>query len=162
VQPRSFDTPPEDAGRYSLALAEARRALDHQANDVSGLRTRMTNLVSAGGLAAAFIGGLALRGEAPFTIVTWFGVGAFAALFLVAIWALWPRQLTFVQRADDLVQWAEEGDPLASMERDVALYTRRHYRSNAKRLDSMTRLYMCALILLLAEILLLLIDLRSR
>jgi hypothetical protein len=59
-----------------------------------------TGLVSVGGLAAAFIGGLAVRDNAPLSVWTAVGILAFAALLAVAVFALWPRKFVFTQHSD--------------------------------------------------------------
>jgi hypothetical protein len=152
-----------DARRFDLALDEARRALDQQVNDVARIRDRTTNLVMVGGLAAAFIGGLAIRDDAPLTVLTVLGAVAFTTLLAVAVAVLLPRRFVFTQHAQVLVSWAEKPDATAErMERSLALHMDGHYRGNARRLNRMTVLYGIGLTLLLVEVVLLLFDLRGR
>jgi hypothetical protein len=85
--------PPVDAHRYTLALDEARRALDRQADEVSSIRARTTAFVSVGGLAAAFVGGLAVRNDASLTLWAALGAILLALLLGVAVAPPWPRNL---------------------------------------------------------------------
>jgi hypothetical protein len=82
-----------DAHRYTLALDEARRALDRQADEVSSIRARTTAFVSVGGLAAAFVGGLAVRDDASLTVWAALGAILLALLLGVAVAPPWPRNL---------------------------------------------------------------------
>jgi hypothetical protein len=154
-----------DPSSYSLALDEARRAVDRQAEDVASFRTRTTGLVSVGALAAAFIGGLALREDAPLTVWTILGAALFAALLVVAVFALWPRSFKFTTDARVLVDWidGDEGQSadLAEMDRDLALHLAEHYDANAGTIDWLRRFYVAGLVILIFEIAFLLLDLRG-
>ena len=151
-----------DPHRYELALDEARRALDKQASDLMSLRERSSGLVGIGGLAAAFLGGLAIRNEEPLSAWTVAGAASFATLLVIAVVALWPRQFVFTQHADQLVTWADEGDDPADMDRNLALHMTNHFDANATRLDRLTRLYTAGLVILVLEISFLFVDLRGR
>jgi hypothetical protein len=155
---------PNDSDRYTLALDEARRALDRQADDVAGLRQRTTGLVSVGGLAAAFIGGLAVRDNAPLSVWTAVGVLAFAALLAVAVFALWPRKFVFTQHSDQVVGWVDnDGSATAGdIARDLALHLTIQYGRNAPKVDRLTDFYTVGLALLVVEIVAMLLDLRGR
>lgn len=151
-----------DSRRYELALHEARRAVDRQASDVQSLRERTTSLVGIGALAAAFIGGLAIRDDARLSVWTYLAAAAFGLLIAIAVYTQWPRRLTFTHYADQLVTWADEGDAVADMERDLALHMNRHHAANARRLDWLIRAYVAALVLLVFELVFLIVDLRGR
>ncbi|MGH3484338.1 MAG: hypothetical protein ACRDPQ_14020 [Nocardioidaceae bacterium] len=151
-----------EAGRYSLALDEARRSLDHQSGELASIRGRAISLASIGSLAAAFVGALASRDDAPVTALTWLGVAAYVLLIGIsaAILAPW-RLFTFAQRANVIERWASNGHQVAQMERSVAFYMDRQYHRNSKRLDLFAALYLLGLVFLFAEILFLLLELRG-
>jgi hypothetical protein len=151
-----------ESSRYVLALEEARRALDHQAEDVHGMRGRSAALVTVGALSAAFLGGLSARDDAEsLTAATVVGALSFVGLLAMTVTVLWPRRFHFTQNAQVLVAWVEHGADLAKMHRDLALHMQRHYRTNDQRLLWFTRFYRIGLIFLVIEIVALLIDLRG-
>lgn len=151
-----------EPSRYTLALDEARRAVDQQSSDLAHIRNRTTTLVAVGGLAAAFIGGLAIRNDAPLTVWTYLGVGAFAGLLAVTTFVLWPRKFEFGQQGDHLVEWADEGDDFARMNRDLALHLAGQCGRNETKLLQLHHAHSFGLALLLIEIVSLLVDLRGR
>lgn len=152
-----------DLRRYGVAVEESRRGLDQQAADLESIRQRTTNLVVVGGLAATFLGGLAVRDEADVSAWTIAGAVSFAGVLVIVVATLWPREFEFTQRTNVLVGWAEQADvTMDGMERDLALYLSEQYGRNAKKLLWLVWLHTAGLILLVFEVAFLLIDLRGR
>jgi hypothetical protein len=153
-----------ESSRFALAVHEGRRALDQQSNDLLSIRNRVNNLVAVGGLAAAFIGGLAIRDDnADMTGWAWAGLTFFVALVAVAVLVQLPRSVVFTQRADHLVRWAKTpGMTQERMDRNLAIHMRNQYVANRLILSQTTGLLVSALILLLLEVGALLLDLRGR
>lgn len=149
--------------RYELALDEARRAMEQQRADLSGLRDRAGTLLGFAGLASAFLGGLAIRDGAQVGSWTWVAVVAFILIALAVLFVLWPRKFTLSLGSPKLVGWAEhDAADLNQMRRDAALWLDDHYTKNRKKLDWMYGTYTVAIVLLMIEIVALLLDLKGR
>jgi len=149
--------------RYALALEEARRSLDQQKDDLKAVRDRTAATVGLGGLAATFLGGLALRDEAPLSGWTILGAGAFVALVILMV--LTHRTYTFVfsQDAAEIILWAEHYKAgLAEMQRDLALWLFSQFLKNRRTLSCLWRAYQAAIVTLLVQLLALSLDLRGR
>lgn len=152
-----------DDGRYQLALDEARRAMEQQRADLSGLRDRAGTLLGFAGLASAFLGGLAIRDGAKLGHWTWVAVAAFVLIALGVLFVMWPRKFTLSLGSPKLVGWVEDdGAELNKMRRDVALWLDDHHTENQKKLDRMYAAYTSAILLLMIEIVALLLDLKGR
>lgn len=150
-------------GRFQLALDEARRAMEQQRSDLSGLRDRAGTLLGFAGLASAFLGGLAIRDGAQVGGWTWIAVVTFVFIALAVLVVLWPRKLTLSLASPKLVGWIEnDGADLNKMRRDAALWLDDHYAANQRKLDRMYAAYTTAIVLLVIEIVALLLDLKGR
>ncbi len=82
---------------YSLALEEGRRGFDQLAGEIDVLRNRAVSTLGMGGLAASFLGGLAIRDGAAVTCWTWLAVSAFVVLAVMCVATLWPRRFHITQ-----------------------------------------------------------------
>jgi hypothetical protein len=149
--------------RLTLALDEARRAIDHQESALASIRGRAATLLAVGGLAASFIGGLAMRNGVGISAWTLLGVIAFVGLVVFASLIAWPWEFRFDQSATVLVAWAEqhEADP-DKMTRDLALFHERNLYRNRPTLDRLMTWYTVGVGFLIAEIIALVLDLRGR
>lgn len=138
--------------------------MDQQRADLASLRDRAGSLLGFGGLAAAFLGGLAIRDAAPVSHWTWVGAVCFSLLALATLFVLWPRTFTLSLDAPELVGWIEDARAdLNSMRRDAALWLDLHYEANRNgALKWMYRAYTLGMALLLVEIVALLIDMKGR
>lgn len=150
------------AYRFSLALEEARRALDQQQTDLNSLRDRAGNLFQFGALSAGFIGAVALRGDAEITLWTRAGVIAFAVLAVLLVYVLKPRTFTFTNDATvmlDHTDWDRPNDEIAE---HLARHLEKHNQRNAKRIKKMMKGYTAGMVALLVEVGCLLIDVMGR
>lgn len=145
---------------YALAVEEARRGADGQADALKSLRGQATTLVTIGGLSATFLGGLGNGGN--FTAWTALAIAAFVVLVALAVIVSWPFGFYTSQQPSVLVQWAEGGASTEQQQRDLALHMERQYQTNEGRLGWRRRLYCAALVALPLELVFLLIDLRGR
>jgi hypothetical protein len=148
---------------YTLALEEARRGFDQLAQEVSVVRDRAVSTLGMGGLAASFLGGLAIRDGAEVTVWTWVAVGSFMALACLCVTVLWPRRFHVSQDPAELVLWAEHyGASHGRMERDLALWLGKKYDDNRTRIDRVGQLQSVASIAFLVEVVALFVDLLTR
>lgn len=148
---------------YSLALEEARRGFDELNAEVSVIRDRCVSILGMGGLAASFLGGLAIRDGADVSRWTWLAVIAFVALAGLCTFVLWPRRIYLTMHPGELVAWAEEDHASTStMQRDLALWLGKAYDDNRPTVDRLSRLYTLAAMAFLVEIAALIYDLMSR
>jgi hypothetical protein len=149
--------------RYTLALEEARRSMDQQMADLSGVPSRATTLLGVAGLSASFLGGLALSDDAALTRYTWVAIGAFVAVTGVCLAILWPRSFWVSRDPAELVAWAELDDTSSDqMDRDLALWIGKQYDAHANAINWLMWLYCGAVAVLLIEIAALILDLRTR
>jgi hypothetical protein len=150
------------ASAYTVALEEARRTIDAQKDDLKSLRDRATGLLAVAGLAATLIGGLPERGGG---LGGWAyaGIGAFVLLAFVALVMTYPYTLVFSQDAQLIITWVEQyGASNDEVSRDLALHLMTHFWKNRRALHWVRRSYQVAVALLMAEIVMLVIDLRGR
>jgi hypothetical protein len=162
-EPEQPDTD-ADADAYTVALDESRRAIDQQREDLRSIRDRAASLLTVAGIAAAFLGGLALRDEQA-RLGFWTFVAAFAFIGIagIVIAILWPRSITFAQHPQTVVSWIEAyGADTSKVSRDLALHHGRHFDANRAVLEGLTVAYQVAVGLLPIELLALTFDLRGR
>jgi hypothetical protein len=160
MEPMATDDPERS---YAIALEEARRSFDRLADEVNVVRNRMVSTLGMGGLAAAFVGGLAIRDGAKMSCWTWAAVVAFVVLAVLTAVALWPRRFHFSKRPDVLVAWVEEhGASPTEMERDLALWLGEKYDENRPKVDLLSWVYSGAVVVFVIEIAALIFDLMSR
>jgi hypothetical protein len=149
------------SGREAVALEESRRGLDKQNDDLSRLRDRSMTLVSAGGVAAGLVVGFRPK-DAGITGFTWAGLVAFVGVAIVAVMIAWPSQWRMNQSAKIITDWVDDQNPsLDAVHRDLAIHLETEYDTYEGWLALLTRAYAGALVLFLAEVALLLIDVRN-
>lgn len=141
------------APRYVLALEEARRGMDQQVADLSGVRDRAATVLGIGGLSASFMGGFAWREDASPSRWIWAAVPAFVLVAVLYVIILWPRRFPVTEKPVELVRWEEtEGATVDGMNRNLALYMGRMYDNNRATLNLLMRLYCGAVAAVLVEI----------
>lgn len=151
-------------GRVVLALEEARTALAMQRSDLDAVRDRAATLLGFAGAAAAFIGGLALRGDvAPVRGWTIAGAVAFAVVALVALFVQAPRTWIF---ANDARTMLDEWRLLERTETEVvthlADYLVSHAEENAPKVLLLQRAYVAGMVAFVVELVCLFLDLVGR
>jgi len=156
------DGPQDPRPDFTLALDEARRSFDALSDELPAIRTRATQILGVGGLAASFLGGLALRSGQQLGPWGWVAVAAFTVTAVLCGILLWPRRLYASLEPAILVEWAERPDAaVADMTRDLALYMGQKYDANRKTLNRLSWLYCAAVIIVCVEIAAFIIDLWS-
>lgn len=162
------DPPPVEAAtdeRLTIILEEARRALDRQHADLNSLRDRAGNLLQFGAIAAAFLGGLTLRGKAPLTEWTYAGAAAFVALAVLTVSVLWLRTFTFANNAVTMLDDWSLDDPDGDgnyVTEHLARHLQNHYNTNYDEIKWMARFYLAAICALVLEVVFLFVDLMRR
>lgn len=78
-----------------LALDEAVRALNAQAEALAGLRQRAGTLLAATALATSFFGGQAFENNRQLGVIGWVAVAAFVVSAGLTILVLFPIDVTF-------------------------------------------------------------------
>ena len=127
---------------YTLALEEARRGFDQQADDFSTVRDRARSALGTGGLAASFLGGLTIRDDTSLSRWTWMAVACFCLLAAICLAIMWPREVWASQSPVTLVRWTEEYEATrAQMTRDLAPHLGQQVTHNRDQLSVLTRLY---------------------
>ncbi|GAA4760215.1 hypothetical protein GCM10023350_53070 [Nocardioides endophyticus] len=151
------------AGKYDLALEEARRELSRQSADLSSLRDRSVTLLGIGGTLASILGGLAIRDGreiSPFTVAA---VGAFCALSTVTVVVLWPRKVEFGQNPSMIIKAADvPGATTDDLVKHLAEQMNAQYGINKPKVDDLVWWYCGAVVLFVVEVVALLLDLRGR
>lgn len=138
---------------YTLALEEARRSFDALSDELPALRTRTTQVLGLAGLAASFIGGLALRTDRGMNTWGWVAIAAFVVTAGLCAALLWPRRLYGPPDPAKLVEWAERSDTtMADMTRDLALHYSEKYDLNRDRLDRLSTIFCCVVIATCVEV----------
>lgn len=152
-----------DQLRFVLALEEARRGFDLLSEELTRVRDRAGQVLGIGGLAASFLGGLSIRDGASLTAWTWLGIAAFTCLVGLCVAVLWPRKFFSSVDPEQLVRWGDDQDnTIDDMHRDLALRLGQSYVVNRGIVDNLNLLYSAAAIALIAEVVALLLDVRSR
>jgi hypothetical protein len=149
--------------RYVLALEQARRNLDRQADFLKEIRGRATALLGFAGVAVTLIFGLALRGNAALGGLSWAALAAFAVLAAMVFIISWPRGVTFIFDAEGILGWAEvDKADIDGMNYQLVRDMHWAYGHNNIVLDRFTNLYSASVIVLVIEVILLVLDLRGR
>lgn len=153
-----------DAARYQLALEEARRGATQQWADLASMRGYALSVLGVAGLAASFLGGLAIRDGTEVSIFTWCAIVAFVAVAVLCVTVLWPRQFITTENPQVIIKrWVDESSAdNQTQSRALALFMAEHYDSNARTLNKLMRFYCAAIIALLIQILCLIVDLIGR
>lgn len=140
---------------HEFAFDEARRAITQQAESLEHLRGRAAIVLSA----AAIVMGLTARDG----IAAIAGSVAFSMIGVLTVLILWPRVFTFENDINTLLIEADNFDDdelvtkLPDVQRDWALYLRKHKKKNAKTIDWLTKFFSASCVLLIVEVLVTLI-----
>lgn len=120
----------------AITYNEALRTVTRQQTVLDGLRTRTGTLFAAATLVTAFLGGQALTREPKLDVLAWLAIGAFVALFLLALSILWPWNFRFVLSPTILIE-----DHLQKTASELQLYLaqiwEKNYDLNQKRVDQL-------------------------
>lgn len=141
-----------------IAYREAVRALEGQANDLENIRSHVNVTLSAGGIAAAFLGSQA----AGHGVAFWIAVVAFAGVAAVAIRVYWPVEFAWDFNGYELVSSYVDSDPPMSDDavmRDLAVHATDDHAANRECLEKLYNRQSLALMLFGVEVIALLIHL---
>lgn len=145
-----------------MALEEARRGFDALNAELPSIRNRATQMIGVAGLAASFLGGLALQNSQPIGAWGWVAVGSFAGVLAFSLLILWPWRSYASIYPSQLVIWAEhEGASKSEMTRDLALHIENKYDVNRAILNRLAMFHATTAVLLIAEIAAFIVDLRT-
>jgi hypothetical protein len=140
---------------YSIALDEARRALDEQERAVAQLSTRAGLLISAAAVVTSLLGGPVLASGA-LDIASWIAIAAFVGLAAAVLKILWPRRdWEFAIHPALLIgDYVERTPPTpAPLRRELALSMGASVTRNRRALDRMMTTFNIGSVLLAIEIL---------
>jgi hypothetical protein len=154
----------------AVAYDEARKAVETQASLLDNLRSRASTILAAASLVTSFLGGQALAkpsisGGVVFQPVIgplgWLAILAFVGVLLSTLAVLWPRGMGFDMEAQTILD-ATRGTTVSEQDgkAQLALYWDEAYRQNAGKLDRLLWLFAASCVLLAAETVLWLLDLR--
>jgi hypothetical protein len=147
--------------RPEIALREAIRGLEGQAEDLAAVRSHLSAAITAGALAAAFIGGV----TDDHGIFFWIAVGAFALLALATIRVYWPVDFQYSFNGYQLVQTyvdARYPRTVDFMMRELTLHGADNYEDNQEVLNRLWTWQTRALVLFGVEIVALILNLAVR
>lgn len=147
---------------YEITLAEVRFSLNQQNEDLRWVQGRAGQLLQFGGLIGTFVGGLAIRGNAPITRWIVGAVVAFAVLTASVIGALWPRKFEFsiAQKAIDIFLGKSFDDPNVTNLMMAKLLTF-PLNDNKNKISWVKRAYLLGILALVVELLCLLVAFRN-
>ena len=120
-----------------IAYRESVRALEGEAQDLENIRSHVSLMLSAGGLAAAFLGALTHKHGVPF----WIAVAAFVTISVATIIVYWPVSFPWDFDGYKLVSTYVDVDPAKSEDfvmRELAVHAADDYRANR---DTLNRLF---------------------
>lgn len=140
-----------------IAYRETMRSLDGQAQDLSSIREHLSIVLSAAGIAAAFLGGQA-DGRGP---GFWIAVCAFGLIALVAVLVYRPVDFPWGFDGYKLVTEYVDPDPQPEPDfvmRELAVHGADNYQVNRQTLDRLWRLQSRAFLLFAAEVVALLAN----
>jgi hypothetical protein len=149
---------------YRVAYDEAVRALSQQQSMIDSLRTRAGLLLPAAAITTSFLGAQALSAGGP-TLVTWSALGAFVAVAVAVLAALWPHRLEFTADAANVIEsYVETDEPVlaSAIHRDLSLHMHDSYTENKQGQKQLAFRFRLAACLLTLEVILWLIDLASK
>jgi hypothetical protein len=143
-----------------LALDEAIRALNTQADALAGLRTRAGTVLAATALATSFFGGQAFENQEGLGVAGWFAVAAFIVSGSLTILVLFPIDVTFSSGVRDVFALSNDAaEAGGSAEQHLALHLGAQYDENMPHIARWQRLFRAGAVVLLIEVLLWMIEL---
>jgi hypothetical protein len=117
----------------TLALEEARRALDAQERTVAELTTRASLLISTAAIVTSFLGGPALA-HGTLDPPAWIAIAAFVGLSVTVLKILWPRRdWEFAMHSGVLLA----SRPHSEFVRELTVYLSASIMRNEAELDRM-------------------------
>lgn len=146
------------ASSAEIAYREAMRSLDGQAQDLSSVRGHLSIVVTAAGIAAAFLGAQA-DGHGP---AFWVAAVAFVLIAVLTVLVYRPVDFPWGFGGHQLV--AEYVDPVPQPDaefvmRELAIHAGDDYQINKKTLDRLWKLQSWAFSIFVVEVLALLSNL---
>lgn len=141
--------------RYRLVFEEAVRSLSQQERSLDGLRGRAGTLIAATAISTSFLGGLVAEREEAFggaSVVAIVAFGLVVVLTLLILLPLWTW--TFEVNAETLIEVLEGPEPPDQTEllRSEALWLKRFYDDNQKKINWLYAILVVAAVLLVVEI----------
>jgi len=147
---------------FTLALEEARRDADRQHAELDVLRNRAVSTLGMGGLSAAFLGGLATRGDEDLGAFSVVAGLAFFVLACLCVFLLWPRRIFVSRMPSTVVSWVEDySASQRELERDMALWMGKKYLENRKVIDRLRWSLCGVMVAFMVEVIALIADLLS-
>jgi hypothetical protein len=145
----------DDDARSAFVYQEALRGLLQQQAAVESLHARAATLIFAASFASSLLGSRAL--ENGLGAWDWFALAVLVAIGCLAVLLLWPYyNLTFRFDPEELLARyvdVDEPAPLARMQRELALETKRDWQQNGRIVKRLREGLQIALVLLVIEIL---------
>jgi hypothetical protein len=141
---------PAEKGRYLIAVDEARRGFDEQAEQLGRIRSMMGSLLGYSGVAVSVVGALYGGIAAPSDLseaAVRVAVAAFIANAFVVAAALWTVKFVPGIKARELVSWADGGASADAIARDVALRTEEALERNRGYMKPLAVLQPCSVVL---------------
>jgi hypothetical protein len=143
--------PDEPDPRVEIVWTLAQSQLTAQTGAVDELRARVGVLISGAAIATGFLAGQALNTKHGLPGAAWLGIGAAAALLIVCIIILWPRdwagQLVNTTTALEDIDRRPD-DSVDDFQRYMAGFAMGESRTNQDRLKRLYGLFSVALVCL--------------
>ena len=137
-----------DAPSFRLAYDEAVRALRAQADAHNALRTRAGTVLATSLVVTSFFGGQAVARNAAPSSLGWLAVVAFLAAGVLSVCVLFPTDLRFTTRVEEVVALVEaHGDPY----RELALVLSGRLGANERRIAVLQQIFRAGAVALLVE-----------
>ena len=156
------------------AYDEAVRVIGVQAASLDALRSRASTVIATASLVTTFLGGqvLAKPTISNGTVIIpalsgwgWAAVGALCGIAASVIAVMWPYRWAWSQRADGLIGLYEARRTapmtLIDAQRELALHLQASYDINEARLARLGWVFKLSLVLLVAESIFWIVDLRG-
>jgi hypothetical protein len=147
---------------YSIAMEEGRRALDVQRDDFKSVRDRSIAILGIASVSASIVGGNGASSEhRPMSNWLLGGAICLGLVILLCLGVAWPRTMIFSQNVETIVGWSDTGEDVseAVVQRQLALYMQQQHDNNKQPLDWMYICFRIEIALLIAQLVLLGIDL---
>jgi hypothetical protein len=133
-----------------ISYHEAVRSLEGQSRDLEAIRSHVSLVLSASGIAIALLGSEVGRGTA-----FWVAVAAFATIAMVTIRVFWPIDFAADFDGYDLVNTYVDQEPALEDDevmREIAIHAADDYLQNRDQLDRLFNLQSLALLAFAIEI----------
>jgi hypothetical protein len=157
---------------YKAAYDEIVRQLGSQISGIDQFRTRAGTLISAAALVTSVLGGQVLVKPAldkkgvlvlsPISVWGWLAIACFVGVGIAALYITWPKKWGYGERATTLVR-NYQGRPhttLIEAQLSLAKNLQAIFDENERKLIDLSRALQLGILLLTAETVFWLIDLR--